>query len=82
MLNQILSLWRPIVEILSIRALIYWLLRFFIGTRVIQVLAGLVILAIIFNIAKLFELNTVIWVLSKLFAVGVVAFLIIFQPEM
>jgi len=82
MLNQILSLWRPIVEILSIWALIYWLLRFFIGTRVIQVLAGLVSLAIIFNIAKLFELNTVIWVLSKLFAVGVVAFLIIFQPEM
>ncbi len=82
MLSQILSLWRPIVEIVLIWALIYWLMRFFIGTRVIQVLAGLVVLAVIFNIAKFLELNTVIWVLSKLFAVGVVAFLIIFQPEM
>lgn len=76
------SLWRPILEIFLIWALIYWLMRFFIGTRMIQVLMGLVILAIIFNIAKLLDLNTVIWVLSKLFAVGVVAFLIIFQPEM
>lgn len=82
MLTQILSLWRPIVEIILIWALIYWLMRFFIGTRVIQVLTGLVLLAIIFNIAKFLELNTVIWVLAKLFAVGVVAFLIIFQPEM
>lgn len=82
MLSQLLALWRPIVEILLIWALVYWLLRFFIGTRVIQVLAGLVVLAIIFNIAKFLQLNSVIWVLSKLFAVGVVAFLIIFQPEM
>ena len=82
MFNLILSLWRPIVEIILIWALIYWLMRFFIGTRVVQVLAGLVVLAIIFNIAKWLELNSVIWVLAKLFAVGVVAFLIIFQPEM
>ncbi len=47
-----------------------------------QVLMGLLILAIIFNIAKVFELNTINWVLTKLFAVGVVAFLIIFQPEL
>lgn len=82
MLTQIFALWRPAVEILLIWALIYWLMRFFIGTRVVQVLMGLVILAVIFNIAKVLQLNTVIWVLSKLFAVGVVAFLIIFQPEM
>lgn len=82
MFSEILSLWRPIVEILLIWALIYWLLRFFMGTRVVQVLIGLVILALLFNVAKVLGLNTVIWVLSKLFAVGVVAFLIIFQPEM
>lgn len=82
MLELLLSLWRPVCEILLIWALVYWLMRFFIGTRVAQVLVGLVFLAVIFNIAKLLGLNSVIWVLSKLFAVGVVAFLIIFQPEM
>ena len=47
-----------------------------------QLLLGLIILVVIFLAAKFFELNSIIWVLSKLFAVGVVAILIIFQPEM
>lgn len=82
MFEILFSLWRPVSEIVLIWALVYWLMRFFIGTRVAQVFVGLVMLAIIFNIAKFLDLNAVIWVLSKLFAVGVVAFLIIFQPEM
>lgn len=47
-----------------------------------QVLIGLIFLVMIFILAKFLELNSIIWVLSKLFAVGIVAFLIIFQPEM
>ncbi len=75
-------LWRPILEILFIWVLIYSLIRFFQGTRAVQVLMGLLFLAVIFNIAKVLELYTINWVLTKLFAVGVVAFLIIFQPEL
>jgi len=70
------------IEILFIWVLIYFVIRFFQGTRAMQVLLGLIILVVIFLVAKFFELNSIIWVLSKLFAVGVVAFLIIFQPEM
>jgi diadenylate cyclase len=76
------SFWRPLIEILFIWVLIYSVIRFFQGTRAMQVLLGLVILVVIFLAAKFFELNSIIWVLSKVFAVGVVAFLIIFQPEM
>lgn len=81
-MESVWILWRPILEILFIWMLIYWLIRFFQGTRAVQVLMGLLILAIIFNIAKVLELHTINWVLTKLFAVGVVAFLIIFQPEL
>ncbi|HXV28273.1 MAG TPA: diadenylate cyclase CdaA [bacterium] len=77
-----IALWRPLLEILFIWILIFYLMRFFQGTRAMQVLMGLVILAVIFNIAKVLELNTIHWVLTKLFAVGVVALLIIFQPEL
>jgi diadenylate cyclase len=76
------SSWRPLLEILFIWVLIYNLFRFFEGTRALSVLMGLVVMAVIFNIAKLFNLHTINWVLTKLFAVGVVAFLIIFQPEL
>ncbi len=81
-ITLIFELWRPVLEILFIWVLLYYVIRFFQGTRAIQVLMGLIILAIIFNIAKVLQLNTINWVLTKLFAVGVVAFLIIFQPEL
>jgi len=81
-MSLILSLWRPLLEIIFIWLLVYYVIRFFEGTRAMQVLMGLVIVAVIFNIAKLLGLNTINWVLTKLFAVGVVAFLIIFQPEL
>ncbi|MDP3920312.1 MAG: diadenylate cyclase CdaA [Candidatus Omnitrophota bacterium] len=76
------AIWRPIVEILLIWGLLFYLIRFFQGTRAMQVLLGLMILAALFNFAKWLDLNTVNWVLTKLFAVGVVAILIIFQPEL
>ncbi|OGX12244.1 MAG: TIGR00159 family protein [Omnitrophica bacterium RIFOXYB12_FULL_50_7] len=82
MLEFFSSFWRPVIEILFIWVLIYSVIRFFQGTRAMQVLLGLIILVVIFLGAKLLELNSIIWVLSKVFAVGVVAFLIIFQPEM
>ncbi|MBI4115472.1 MAG: TIGR00159 family protein [Candidatus Omnitrophica bacterium] len=81
-MGSLLVLWRPILEILFIWIILYSLIRFFQGTRALQVLLGLLILAVIFNIAKVLELHTINWVLTKLFAVGVLAFLIIFQPEL
>ena len=78
----LLSFWRPALEVLFIWTLIYYLIRFFQGTRAMQVLMGLIMLAVIFNIAKIFHLHIINWVLTKLFAVGVVAILIIFQPEL
>ncbi len=81
-MDLLFMIWRPLLEIFFIWILIYYLIRFFQGTRAIQVLMGLIILAVIFNIAKVLQLNTINWVLTKLFTVGIVAFLIIFQPEL
>ena len=82
MVDSLLVFWRPFLEILFIWALSYSVILFFQGTRAIQVVLGLLILAVIFNLAKWFGLYTINWVLTKLFAVGVVALLIIFQPEL
>ena len=75
-------LWKSILEIAFIWVLIYFMIRFFQGTRAVQVLMGLILLMIVFNVAKILELSTINWVLTKLFAVGVLAFLILFQPEL
>lgn len=75
-------LWKSILEIGFIWVLIYSVIRFFQGTRAVQVLMGLVLLMVLFNVAKILQLSTINWVLTKLFAVGVLAFLILFQPEL
>jgi len=74
--------WKAVLEIGFIWILIYSVIRFLQGTRAVQVVSGLIFLVILFNVAKILELNTINWVLTKLFAVGVLAFLILFQPEL
>src|SRR3990167_6505114 len=79
---DVLVLWKSVLEVGFIWVLIYSVIRFFQGTLAVQVLIGLLILVVLFNVAKILELSTVNWVLTKLFAVGVLAFLILFQPEL
>ena len=77
-----LGILKSILEIGFIWILIYSMIRFLQGTRAVQVLTGLLILVVLFNVAKFLELSTINWVLRKLFAAGVLAFLILFQPEL
>ncbi len=82
MVDFLFNIWKPLLEILIIWFVFYMLLAFIKGTRAVQVLKGLVILFVAFFIAQRLELTTINWVLTKLFAISVVAFLIIFQPEL
>lgn len=76
-----MSVWKPVLEIGFIWFLIYFLIRFFQGTHALQVLTGLVVFALLFSIAKFFSLNTIEWILQGVLQVGVLAFVIVFQPE-
>lgn len=76
------ELWRPLLEIAIIWFVLYTVFRFIQGTRTVQVLMGLIVIAIFFHVARFLELTTINWVLTKLFAIGIFALLIIFQPEL
>lgn len=81
MLNLILSLWRPVIEIGILWFVFYWILSFFSGTRAYQVFMGLLVLVFVLMLAQLFNLTTISWVLTRIFAFGVIFIPIIFQPE-
>lgn len=81
-IEMILEFWRPAIEIGIIWVVIYYLFRLIQGTRAVQVLAGMIIFAVIFQLAGLLKLTTIHWVFTKLFAFGMIAFLILFQPEL
>ncbi|MBI4971115.1 MAG: TIGR00159 family protein [Candidatus Omnitrophica bacterium] len=75
-------LWKPILEVIIIWWVIYALFRLIQGTRAVQVLMGVIFFALMFQLTRLMGLQTINWVMGKLLAIGVIALLIIFQPEL
>jgi len=78
---NIVYLWKPILEIMILWAMIYHIMLFFEGTRAIQVLRGIIILLMFFFIFQKLGFEVVDWLFTKLFAISVIAILIIFHPE-
>jgi len=73
---------RFLVELVILWFGIYMLLLFIKGTRAVQVLKGIIIIVIIFLVSKELKLETINQILTKLFTISVIAFVIIFQPEL
>ncbi|MFH2137567.1 MAG: diadenylate cyclase CdaA [Candidatus Omnitrophota bacterium] len=70
-----------IMEISIIWFLLYRFMQFIRGTRVVPLLRGMIVLIILFSLTNILNLVVVNWLLTKLFAISVIGFLIIFQPE-
>jgi diadenylate cyclase len=79
-LNLIFS-WKPVVEILILWFVIYHVMLFFEGSRAVQVLRGIVILLVLFFLFQLLGFYRLEWLMAKLFGISVIAFLVIFHPE-
>lgn len=75
--------WAKIlVEIGILWFIFYVILIFARGTRGVHVLKGIIFIALFFIITQKLGLDTINWIFTKLFAISVIAFLIIFQPEL
>jgi len=81
LLNIIVNIWQPAVEILILWFVIYHIILFFEGTRAIQVMRGIIILLLAFFISGRLNFQVLNWLLTKLFGISVIATLIIFHPE-
>lgn len=60
----------------------YLLMRYIRGTRTVQVLKGIFILAAVFFISQRLGLDTITWIMTKLIPISIIGLLIIFQPEL
>ncbi|MGD2278582.1 MAG: diadenylate cyclase CdaA [Candidatus Omnitrophota bacterium] len=70
------------LEIFILWAVFYMIFLFIRGTGAEQVLKGIIIIALIILITKGLNLVIINWLLTRLLAISVIAFLIIFQPEL
>ncbi len=78
-----LNAWvRPSLDILILAYLLYRSYRLLIKTQAVQLARGAALLAVVYAIAFFFKLDTLSWVLNLLAPGLVIAFAIIFQPEL
>ncbi len=77
-----LNLTIDILDIIIVSFLFYRLFLLIRGTRAAQMFIGLFFLIIISFVARWLNMNALNWILSSLKTVWVVAFVILFQPEL
>ncbi len=71
-----------IVEIIIIAFLFYTILVWIKSTRAWMLFKGLMAILVFVMIAALFRMNTILWLAEKMINVGMIAIVIIFQPEL
>jgi diadenylate cyclase len=71
-----------LLQILVVAAAFYYVLKLLARTRAIQMLAGLLVLALTYFLARLFDLLLIRYILEQLFQYGAIAALIVFHPEL
>ena len=71
-----------IVEIIIIAFLFYTILVWIKNTRAWMLFKGLMVILVFVFLAAVFQMNTILWLAEKTLNVGVIALVVIFQPEL
>ncbi len=74
--------WTDIIEIVILAFIIYNVLVWIKDTRAWALLKGIIVIAGFTLFAVILNLRTILWLVSKTINVGIIAFVIIFQPEL
>jgi diadenylate cyclase len=81
----VLSIFKPnfrdIADIIIVAAVIFYFLKFLKGTRALRMLFALFFIFMLYFLARWLNLKTLTLIVDSLKAVWVVAFVILFQPE-
>ena len=74
--------WRDALDIALVAVVVYRGLLMFQGTRTVQMLAGVAVLAAAWVLARHLELWGITWLLDTFWSFGALALVILFQPEL
>lgn len=74
--------WIDALDILIVTLLIYYVLLWLRGTRAVTLIRGLILLLLVYILARALGLYTINWLFDRFAAVVVVALVILFQPEL
>ena len=73
--------WIDVLDVLMVGLLIYWLIRVVRGTSAVNIFLGILLLYVIWIASRALGMKLLSFILGQVLGVGVVALLVIFQPE-
>ena len=71
-----------IVEIIILALVFYEIMLWIRKTKAWIIFKGIAIILAFTLIASVFNLNTILWIVNQTFSVGIIALVILFQPEL
>ncbi|MBU8908804.1 diadenylate cyclase CdaA [Desertibacillus haloalkaliphilus] len=79
---QLLNYLGRIIDILLVTYVVYKLIMVIRGTRAVQLLKGITVILAVWFLSSFFGLRTLQWIMEQTVTYGVLAIIIIFQPEL
>lgn len=73
---------RDILDILIVAFVIYKIIFWIKETRAWTLFKGIVVILVFTAVAVWLQLNTIVWILSNAVSVGIIAVIVVFQPEL
>ncbi|MCR4796895.1 MAG: diadenylate cyclase CdaA [Lachnospiraceae bacterium] len=71
-----------IIEVVIITIFIYYVLAWIKDTRAWNLFKGIITVLLLFFAAAIFQMNTILWLGEKLISAGLIALIVVFQPEL
>lgn len=74
--------WSDVAEVIILAFLIYHIMLWIKTTRAWALVKGFVVILVFLLFAVWFEMDTILWIAGKIFNIGILAIVIVFQPEL
>lgn len=71
-----------ILDVLILTFLVYYIIKLMRETRAMQLLKGILIVVIVYFLVQIFQLKTMSFLFDNFLQVGIIALMIVFQPEL
>lgn len=72
---------KTLADILAVYYIVYRLILLLKGTRAMQVIWGVFILAVVTSLAKFLHLDATVWLMQQFWLAGIFLLIVVFQPE-
>ena len=74
--------WQDYTEIIIIAVLLYYMIKWIHTSRAWSLLKGLLVIVVFIGLAKIFHMDTILWLASNILQFAVIALIVVLQPEL